>query len=350
MGETKPTARPLSPHLQIYRPMLTMMMSIVHRITGAGLYFGILLLVWWLLAAARLDRHFDHGAGLLRPLVRQARALRLHLGADPSCAGRLAPSVLGYGPGFELKTIEWLARANLARFDRPDPRAVARRLSAWGHEHENTARARAGLGSAKAGTEHWWLQRVTAIANMPLVMFLIVFVVMHLGVDRAELIASVSIRSSPSLLALAFLSILWHMRLGMQVIIEDYVHGPARQLPAFSPISSSRRSRHRRPLCDPHHELRSLSMAADRNQRPPRRKASPSAAAPIRSSIIAFDVLVVGAGGSGLRATLGASPGGPQDRLHHQGLPDPLAHGGGARRHRRLARQYGTRRLALAHV
>ncbi len=45
-------ARPLSPHLQIYRPMLTMMMSIVHRITGAALYFGMLLLAWWVIAAA----------------------------------------------------------------------------------------------------------------------------------------------------------------------------------------------------------------------------------------------------------------------------------------------------------
>ena len=45
-------ARPLSPHLTIYKPMLTMTMSIVHRITGFGLYFGMLLLVWWLNAAA----------------------------------------------------------------------------------------------------------------------------------------------------------------------------------------------------------------------------------------------------------------------------------------------------------
>ena len=58
MAETRsleartPAERPLSPHLQIYRPMLTMMMSIVHRITGFGLYFGTLLLAWWLLAAA----------------------------------------------------------------------------------------------------------------------------------------------------------------------------------------------------------------------------------------------------------------------------------------------------------
>jgi succinate dehydrogenase / fumarate reductase cytochrome b subunit len=44
--------RPLSPHLQVYRLTLTMTMSIVHRITGAGLYFGMLLLAWWLVAAA----------------------------------------------------------------------------------------------------------------------------------------------------------------------------------------------------------------------------------------------------------------------------------------------------------
>ena len=54
MAETRaPVQRPLSPHLSIYKPMLTMMMSIVHRITGAALYAGTLLLVWWLLAAAR---------------------------------------------------------------------------------------------------------------------------------------------------------------------------------------------------------------------------------------------------------------------------------------------------------
>ena len=49
---TSQRARPLSPHLQIYKPMLTMMMSIVHRITGAGLYFALILLAWWLVAAA----------------------------------------------------------------------------------------------------------------------------------------------------------------------------------------------------------------------------------------------------------------------------------------------------------
>ena len=45
-------ARPLSPHLQIYRPMLTMMMSIAHRITGASLAVGFALLTWWLVAVS----------------------------------------------------------------------------------------------------------------------------------------------------------------------------------------------------------------------------------------------------------------------------------------------------------
>jgi succinate dehydrogenase / fumarate reductase cytochrome b subunit len=51
--------RPLSPHLQIYRFAMTMAMSIVHRITGAGLYAGTILLAWWLVAAASGPDYFD---------------------------------------------------------------------------------------------------------------------------------------------------------------------------------------------------------------------------------------------------------------------------------------------------
>ena len=49
-GAPSAKARPLSPHLGIYKPMLTMLMSIAHRITGAGLYLGTILVTWWLLA------------------------------------------------------------------------------------------------------------------------------------------------------------------------------------------------------------------------------------------------------------------------------------------------------------
>lgn len=51
--------RPLSPHLQIYKPIPTMVMSIVHRITGVGLNFGTLLVAWWLIAASTGESYFD---------------------------------------------------------------------------------------------------------------------------------------------------------------------------------------------------------------------------------------------------------------------------------------------------
>jgi succinate dehydrogenase / fumarate reductase cytochrome b subunit len=52
MAAPRQVERPLSPHLQIYRLTITMVMSITHRITGIGLYFGTALLAWWLIAAA----------------------------------------------------------------------------------------------------------------------------------------------------------------------------------------------------------------------------------------------------------------------------------------------------------
>jgi succinate dehydrogenase / fumarate reductase cytochrome b subunit len=51
--------RPLSPHLSVYKPTITMSMSIIHRITGCALYFGTLLVVWWLIAAATSPAYFD---------------------------------------------------------------------------------------------------------------------------------------------------------------------------------------------------------------------------------------------------------------------------------------------------
>ena len=57
--------RPLSPHLSIFRPLITMTMSIVHRITGAALYFGMVLVAWWLLAAAIGPEAFAAADGFL---------------------------------------------------------------------------------------------------------------------------------------------------------------------------------------------------------------------------------------------------------------------------------------------
>jgi succinate dehydrogenase / fumarate reductase, membrane anchor subunit len=84
-----------------------------------------------------------------------------------------------------------------------------------------------GLGSAKTGTEHWLMQRVTAIANIPLVVGLVCFALAHVGRSRAAMTASLHNPFVAITLSLALLSVLWHMKLGLQVVIEDYVHGAA---------------------------------------------------------------------------------------------------------------------------
>jgi succinate dehydrogenase / fumarate reductase cytochrome b subunit len=56
--------RPLSPHLSIYKPIPTMMASITHRITGVALYFGTILIAWWLIAAATNEAYFDFVNGI----------------------------------------------------------------------------------------------------------------------------------------------------------------------------------------------------------------------------------------------------------------------------------------------
>lgn len=90
-----------------------------------------------------------------------------------------------------------------------------------------------GLGSARSGTGHFWMQRVTAVSNIPLVIFLVIFIIAHLGATRAELVAAVSNPLIAIPLLLSFISILWHMRLGVQMVIEDYIHAPVAKLAAL---------------------------------------------------------------------------------------------------------------------
>jgi succinate dehydrogenase / fumarate reductase membrane anchor subunit len=87
-----------------------------------------------------------------------------------------------------------------------------------------------GLGAARSGTEHFWHQRLTAIANVPLVIAFVFIVIALLGRNHA---AVVQILGSPLIaviLLLFILSITTHMRIGMQVIIEDYVHDEGTKL------------------------------------------------------------------------------------------------------------------------
>jgi succinate dehydrogenase / fumarate reductase membrane anchor subunit len=85
-----------------------------------------------------------------------------------------------------------------------------------------------GLGAAHHGTETFWRQRMTAIANVPLVLFLILSIVTHIGASYEEVHAYLA----RPLVALALLALVIsatiHMRIGLKEIIEDYVHGGAR--------------------------------------------------------------------------------------------------------------------------
>jgi succinate dehydrogenase membrane anchor subunit len=86
------------------------------------------------------------------------------------------------------------------------------------------ARAR-GLGSAREGVHHWWAQRLTAIALIPLVVWFAISLVMMSGADYGAVRAWIG---SPVVMVLLILTIatgLHHGQLGLQVVIEDYVHG-----------------------------------------------------------------------------------------------------------------------------
>jgi succinate dehydrogenase / fumarate reductase membrane anchor subunit len=87
-----------------------------------------------------------------------------------------------------------------------------------------------GLGSAREGTEHFWRQRLTAISNVPLILFFVGLLISLNGASYAETRAALSSPFVALPLILVLLSVLYHMRLGMQVIIEDYVLGEGNRL------------------------------------------------------------------------------------------------------------------------
>ncbi|NKB55171.1 MAG: succinate dehydrogenase, hydrophobic membrane anchor protein [Alphaproteobacteria bacterium] len=82
-----------------------------------------------------------------------------------------------------------------------------------------------GLGSAKSGTEHFWMQRVTAVALIPLTLWFVYSVIALAGEDHATATAWLQAPTTAVLMIVMIAATFHHMQLGLQVVIEDYVHG-----------------------------------------------------------------------------------------------------------------------------
>ena len=87
-----------------------------------------------------------------------------------------------------------------------------------------------GLGSAKEGVEHWWLQRITAAALVPLSVWFVIAIIRLVGADIETVRDWVSAPMPAILLVLLLIATFWHASLGLQVVIEDYVHTPLTKL------------------------------------------------------------------------------------------------------------------------
>jgi succinate dehydrogenase / fumarate reductase membrane anchor subunit len=87
-----------------------------------------------------------------------------------------------------------------------------------------------GLGSAKEGVAHWWGQRLSALALIPLGLWLVIALVCHAGADRATIVLWLGSPFTLGALALTIIAVFYHAVLGLQVVIEDYVHTKAVKL------------------------------------------------------------------------------------------------------------------------
>jgi succinate dehydrogenase / fumarate reductase, membrane anchor subunit len=87
-----------------------------------------------------------------------------------------------------------------------------------------------GAGSAKEGVHHWWLQRLTSIALVPLTIWFVVSLLSLPSFEHVTVITWMAQTWTALLLSLFILVATWHSQLGVRVVVEDYVHGGAKTL------------------------------------------------------------------------------------------------------------------------
>jgi succinate dehydrogenase / fumarate reductase, cytochrome b subunit len=115
-AKTDPTgrnARPTSPHLQVYRPLVNMMMSIIHRLTGVALYLGTFLLAWWLTAAATSESYFNTVNALFGSVPGRIVLFGYTWALMHHMLGGLRHFLWDTGRGYDLATIDKLSWGTL---------------------------------------------------------------------------------------------------------------------------------------------------------------------------------------------------------------------------------------------
>ena len=113
MADTRRAERPLSPHLQIYRWTVTMTVSVLHRITGAALYFGVVLLLWWLLAAAISDSAFETAESVFSHWLGELVLFGFSWALIHHMLGGIRHLIWDTGRGLDLRSANQLAWANI---------------------------------------------------------------------------------------------------------------------------------------------------------------------------------------------------------------------------------------------
>jgi succinate dehydrogenase / fumarate reductase membrane anchor subunit len=91
-----------------------------------------------------------------------------------------------------------------------------------------------GRGSAREGVEHWWAQKLTAVALVPLGLWFVASVIALAGADRPALVQWLHAPLAAILMVLLLIALFYHLMLGVQVIVEDYVHSEWLKIPALA--------------------------------------------------------------------------------------------------------------------